>query len=69
MKRFYLYEGNDSLGRDETDSFDTLKEAVSRAKLTIENAKYTLLPTSYGYVVHVIDRKTDQFLYTIDLND
>ena len=67
MKRFYLYEGNDSVGREESDSFDSKRDAIQRAKIALENAKDTLLPTSY--VVHVIDRKTDQFVYTIDLND
>jgi hypothetical protein len=66
-RRFYLYEGNDSVGREESDSFDTKREAVQRAKIAIENAKYTLTPTGDGYRVHVIDRKTGEFLHTEEI--
>jgi hypothetical protein len=66
-RRFYLYEGNDSVGREESDSFDSKRDAIKRAKIALENAKYTLTPTSYGYRVDVIDRKTGEFIHTESL--
>jgi hypothetical protein len=65
--RFYLYQGNDSVGREESDSFDSKREAIARAKLVIEEAKYSLLPTSYGFRVDVVDRKTGEFIHTESL--
>jgi len=67
MKRFYLYEGNNSLGRQESDSFNTKREAIKKPKLVIEEAKFSLMPTGYGYQVYVIDRNTGEFLHTEEL--
>jgi len=64
MKRFYLYEGNQAIGHEESCSFDTRREAIIKAKFAIEEIKHTTVPTGYGYRINVIDRKTGEFIYT-----
>jgi hypothetical protein len=61
QSRFYIYEGNDEVGHDESDAYDTKREAIERAKITVQNAKDMGLT---HYVAHVIDRKTTEFLFT-----
>jgi hypothetical protein len=58
--RFYLYEGNDD-SRDESDGFNSSREAIKAAKIHLRNAWDMGFRT---YTVHVIDRKTTEFIHT-----
>jgi len=59
--RFYLYEGNAEVGKDESDAYDTKREAIARAKIHLQNAWDMGFRT---FEVHVIDRKTTEFIHT-----
>jgi len=59
--RFYLYEGNDTAGRDESDGFETKSEAIKGAEIHLQNA-WDMGFKSWD--VHVIDRKTTEFIHT-----
>jgi hypothetical protein len=62
--RFYLYEGNDELGRDESDGFDSKAEAIEYAKIHLQNASDMGVSS---YIVHVIDRKSKEFIHTEEI--
>ena len=62
MKRFHLYEGTLD-NREESDSFDTKREAIARAKICLENAKDMELP---NYIVRVVNSKTGEFVFTTE---
>ena len=63
MRRFYIYEGTQE-SRDSSDSFDSKREAITRAKITVDNAR-GVLP---NYIAHVIDSKTGEFVHTESFN-
>jgi len=59
-KKYLIYEGTaDSM--DEGDRFDSLKEAKERAQINVEEAAFMGLE---GYLAHVIDTHTGQFIFT-----
>ncbi len=62
--RFYLYEGNESVGREQSDGFDSKTEAIKAAKAHLQNA---LDMDFKSWIVHVIDRKTKEFIHTEEI--
>ena len=63
-KRYHIYEGTRET-REEGDRNLTLKEALRRAKYSVQTAK----EMGYqNYVAHVIDTATGEFIHTEEFN-
>ena len=63
MKRtkYYVYEGNEIVGREEQNGSDDKAEAILLAKNSVQNARDMGFT---DYVAHVIIRKTGEFIFS-----